>query len=208
MLKESPSENLEKYLLSNELEQVVHTLSQKESITYDALLQAISDRSQALEIFILCLPLLIPTPIPGIPIPCGLLIAILGFRMAFGLGMWTPKNWRGKPLSKGFSKLLKKSLRIVRWSERWVYPRLAFFSKHPWIERCNGFLIGLCGLVIAVPLPPGTNVFPAVAIFLLALGSLENDGVCICLGYIALLLNIFFFSSLFIALWSIFIPIT
>ena len=48
----------------------------------------------------------------------------------------------------------------------------------------NGLVIFFCGFVLSLPLPiPFTNTIPAIAILLLSMGMMEEDGLFILLGY-------------------------
>jgi len=190
------SKKAHKHRLSGELGQLAN-LCHGTSITLRLLTEAMGTRAEALLVFLLALPFLLPIPLVGLSIFFGVCIAIVGTRMALGKSLWFPKKWMDRPLSATlFHKIFDKGGKIVRWFEVWIKPRGHFFHRYSWIRNMNGFMIAICGFFLALPLPPGTNFPPAVAIVLLATGSLEEDGVFLGLGYIAFLLNLVFFGLL------------
>ena len=68
---------------------------------------------------------------------------------------------------------LERAERTTRARGRWV--------THPITQRLLGVFIFVLALLIALPVP-GTNVPPALAIFITALGMVERDGWAIALG--------------------------
>lgn len=75
-------------------------------------------------------------------------------------------------------------------------PRNALLVTNPIVQRINGFIIFICGLLLMLPLPPGTNFTPGLTVFLLSIGILEEDGLFVLLGYFAFLINLAFFILL------------
>ena len=68
---------------------------------------------------------------------------------------------------------LQRAERTTRARGRWV--------THPLTQRLLGVFLIVLALMIALPVP-GTNVPPALAIFITALGMAERDGWAIALG--------------------------
>ncbi|MGE3975174.1 MAG: exopolysaccharide biosynthesis protein [Bdellovibrionales bacterium] len=145
----------------------------------------------AVFILILCIPFVTPVPIPGLSTLFGILIAIAGVRISFGLPPWVPQRWRKKEIPITVSKqIFSTGTKIMSKVELLTKPRLRFFSMHPALLHFNGFIIVMMAIVLALPLPPGTNFPPALAIVLMALGNLEEDGLIILLGYVVFCLNL------------------
>jgi hypothetical protein len=187
--------------------------AEKLSVVVERLMQTACDREMTVEKFLhelnlgghmfVCLvfstPFLIPMPLPGVSTPLGLAIAIAALQIILGLEPWVPKSWRHKPLSKDLAlKILGIVLKLLKITERCVAPRLKFFAKNPAIVRFNGLLLFVLAVMLALPMPPGFNAPPALAIILLSLGSLENDGIAIIAGYILTVLNVALFAAVFI----------
>jgi hypothetical protein len=76
---------------------------------------------------------------------------------------------------------------------------LAFLHAGPGMLRLIGLGIVIAGLGLTLPLPiPFSNSIPAWAVVLLAIGMMENDGLCVLLGHLTAI-----FSWVFIALTSL-----
>jgi len=182
--------------LSGELARL-GALCHGESITLQQLTDAMGTRGHALLTLLLGFPFLLPIPLPGLSVFFGTCIAITGFRMALGKVHWFPRQWMERPLStKVLRRIFHTGEKIMQRLEVWIKPRGAFFHASPWIRPLTGLLIACCGMLLALPLPPGTNFPPALAIILLSIGSLEEDGVFLALGYAAFVLNVIFFTLL------------
>ena len=59
-------------------------------------------------------------------------------------------------------------------------------------------VIFVISLLLSLPMPPGFNAPPALAIVLLTLGSLERDGLAVMLGYGLSILNLVLFGGFFV----------
>jgi hypothetical protein len=114
--------------------------------------------------------------IPFISIIGGLLISILGIQMVFGrTKAWLPKVILDKTLpNQSLLFALRSFEPRIRTIERHVYPRL-HFTEAPIIDRINGLILSLLGLVIALPIPFAN--FPlTLIVIVMGLGLLERDG--------------------------------
>ena len=74
---------------------------------------------------------------------------------------------------------------------------MRFFARHPGAVRFNGVVIFVISLLLSLPMPPGFNAPPALAIVVLTLGSLERDGLAVMLGYGLSVVNLVLFGSFF-----------
>jgi hypothetical protein len=87
--------------------------------------------------------------------------------------------------------------KILLRTETVIKPRLRFFARHPGFVKFNGAVISLLAILLGLPMPPGFNFPPALAIIVLAIGSIERDGVLIIIGYSLAILNVVFFGVFF-----------
>jgi len=182
--------------LSTELQRL-ESLCRSSNITFGTLLKNLSSRGHALVTLLLSFPFFLPIPIPGASILFGLVIAIAGFRMSLGKGPWIPKRWLSRQIPATFlSKVFRAGAQVMKRVELVAKPRGRMFHTQPGLVILNGALIGVCGLLLALPLPPGTNFPPAIAIALLSIGILEEDGVFVILGYCFFAINVAFFALL------------
>jgi hypothetical protein len=139
-------------------------------------------------LLILCLvsilPFMQPIPIPGLSSILGLIVLLQGF----GLMIWS------KPL---LTKKMKE-LNITHERFEMIYKAARKFStftskistfKHPIVNtRAShilcGFAIILSAAFLSLPLPiPFSNLVPALSIFLICIGLLEEDIVLILMGF-------------------------
>jgi hypothetical protein len=172
-------------------------LHNNQDLTVGLLLNSLGSRSASLITFILGLPFLLPIPLPGLSIILGIVIAFVGFSIVLGQTPWIPKRLLKRRIHGAFmKKFLFHAERFTRKLERYVRPRGSFLANHRWISRFNGLLIVIGGLLLMLPLPPGTNFPPALIVVLLSVGVLEEDGLFVLLGYVAFALNVLFFGAL------------
>jgi hypothetical protein len=129
------------------------------------------------------LPFLQPIPVPGVSTVLGLVIFLQGFALVL----------RGEPILTERMRQIKissETFRMIRTAfERvsWVTSKISNF-KHPMARSMP--VRALCGMAImtsaaflSLPLPiPFSNFIPALAIFMICAGLLEEDLMLILLG--------------------------
>lgn len=148
----------------------------------------IVDHVEGEAILILCLitilPFMQPIPIPGVSSLLGLIVLLQGL----GLMIW------GKPL---LTKKMKE-LNISKEKFDFIYNAAIKFSritskistfKHPVTNtRASQVLSGLAIVIsaafLSLPLPiPMSNFIPALSIFVICVGLLEEDLMLVLIGY-------------------------
>ena len=86
-----------------------------------------------------------------------------------------------------------------------IHPRFRWLNEHRPMHVCNGLLIVLLGIFLALPLPiPLTNLSAGWGTLLLSIGLLEDDGAFLLAGYLVTLLIIVFFILLAFSIKLIF----
>lgn len=174
-------------------------LCAKESLTLGEFLHELNIYGHMMVCLIFAIPFLLPIPLPGLSTVFGLVIAIGGSQILLGQEPWVPRSWRGRQISTGLIvRILELLKRILLRTERVIKPRFKFFAKHPGFVRFNGAIILLLALLLALPMPPGFNFPPAMAIIVLSIGSIERDGVLIVLGYVMAAVNAALFGTFFV----------
>ena len=186
--------------LEKELQRLCE-LTDHKSLTLGQIVSEIAHHDRALITLILALPFLLPIPLPGLSIPFGILIAFISFRMFLGKRLWLPEFLQNRSLDPLLArKLFSAAIPLAHRISRWVRPRGSFFLNHLGTRRFSSLLIAICGLLLALPLPPGTNSPPALTIVFLSLGVLEHDGLYLALGYLCFFLISVLFLTL--AFWG------
>lgn len=85
--------------------------------------------------------------------------------------------------------------------EKITRPRLVRLAESPQIWRLNGVCIAWLTVLLILPIP-FTNPIPTVGILLLAVATLEADGLLMCISYGVTALITLFFGFIFYALWQ------
>jgi len=157
--------------------------------TLNELLAGTHGRGHYLVMILLCLPFMVPLPLPGASMLVGVVLMIMGARMALGQTPHLPR-WLGtRRLPKGMGlRLLSGTIRLLRGIEQFIRPRRTRWMKWRSARFGNALLILFMALLLALPIPPiipFTNTFPACAIIVIAASVMEEDGVMIWLGYAA-----------------------
>ena len=170
--------------LSTDLE-TLHARVKGKPITLAELKHALQSRGSAMLLILLALPFCF-VAIPGLSMPFGIAISLIGAGLAIGREPWLPRFIMNRRLSTARSdQLLIGAIKIARRLEKFVRPRLRFLHAGPGMSRLIGFGIVIAGVGLMLPLPiPFSNSIPAWAVVLLAVGMMEKDGLCVLLGHL------------------------
>lgn len=177
---------------SQDLEALLHRIADR-PLTISAILAETSERGFSLAIGLLTLPFLLPMP-PG----TGTILGAVCFLLALQMAMGKPKPWLPPSIANfKFPKelaigLLKNLKRLTKKLENITRPRLLKLAQNPYVWRLNGLWIAWLAFLLALPIPM-TNPLPTVAILLLAIATLEADGLLMCVAYLwGIAVTIFF----------------
>ncbi len=169
-----------------------------ETVTLREVLGVMRGRGFVLLVMLLALPFCTPIPLPGLSTPIGLIIGLIGARLALGAKPWLPARLLDTRLPpETFKKVFAVTRRLILGFERLLRPRLAWLTSEPWRERAHAVTIVLCAALLLLPLPiPFSNTLPAWSILLVAGGLLERDGVFLIAGHFMALVAAAFFAVL------------
>lgn len=184
--------------LTESLSELLQEANQK-PILFSHLIEKLKGRGAPVFLIMLNIPFCLPVSIPGISTPFGLLIALIGGRMALGKHPYWPKSILKREISYAtLKRIVTATLKGLAWGKRVLRPRLLAVSQSFLLHRLNGVLIMVLGLLLSLPLPiPFTNYFSAAPLIFLALGLLEDDGLFILLAYFLGFLSLLFWGALF-----------
>jgi hypothetical protein len=139
-------------------------------------------------LLILCLvsilPFLQPIPVPGLSSVLGLIVILQGIGLAFlGRPLLTHRLKAVVISHDRFEIIQKAAIKFSRFTSK-----ISTF-KHPWANTKASHI--LCGVSIIIsaaflslPLPiPFSNLIPALSIFLICVGLLEDDIILILCGH-------------------------
>lgn len=185
--------------------QSIHAVLVKERsqpLTLAGVLAETSERGFALVILLLTLPFLFPM-LPGMSAIFGSATLLLSVQMALGRRrIWLPRRIAQFQFSPAFTaQLLKNVERVAQFIEKATRPRWQRFAKNHRIWQINGLCISWLTLLLMLPVPL-TNPIPAIGILLIAISSLEVDGLLMFIGYVFVGLNTALFGSIGYVLWK------
>ena len=127
--------------------------------------------------------------------PFGIALLILGAQMiALRDYPWFPERVLRREVGiRADSKLISRMVWFLGLFEKIIRPRWRFVYTNKMLYRAMGLIVCLCALSMCIPIPL-TNTAPAMGIFLIGLGALEEDGVCglggLCVGVAGMILSL------------------
>jgi hypothetical protein len=186
---------------SQDIKSLLERLAERPLSLGDILVET-SERGFSLVIALLVLPFLFPMP-PGLTGVPGTACLILSVQMAMGRrSPWLPKKIAQFKFPRWFAlQLLQNLKRVTRLLEKIVRPRLLGLAQSHYVWRLNGLCISWLALLLISPVPM-TNPIPTVGILLLAVATLEADGLLMCISYLFTILITLLFGFVIFALWQ------
>ena len=174
--------------LSGVLGELLHRA--EADLTLGALVRHTEGRSVFLLVILLCLPFITPIHVPGFSIPFGLVVMLLGWRLARHHHGRLPRRLDSLPLPvERFGRVLRGSVRVLGFLERLVRTRGGAWTRWTGFFKGNCLVISWLGFLLALPLPvPFSNTFTAQGAVVMALATLERDGRVVWIGYALTLL--------------------
>lgn len=192
--------------LSQSLEALLREESDDgQALTLNQIFARTEGRGIHLVIVLLSLPFLIPVSIPGVSTLFGVVVGWLAARLALNLPASLPRCMGDRPLPHGFQhKVLASGRRVLIWIEKISSPRRTTWMTWRASRMGNGLLLLFLAFLLALPIPPivpFTNTLPGIAILLVAVSMMEEDGVLIWLGYAAVALSLGYFWLMGDLIW-------
>lgn len=173
------------------------------AMTLGELIDRLSSKGHMFICLVFASPFLLPIPLPGLSTIFGAVIFIAAAQLIFGQKLWVPRSWLSRKLPESHtSNIFKKFSVVLKRTEHLIKPRFESMIAMPWTNRMNGVALLILSLLLSLPMPPGFNAPPAFSICLICLGSLEEDGKCIALGWILTLFNMALFTMFFYLGWE------
>ncbi len=192
-----PADPLRPRKLSEEFAMILREF-EVETVTLREVMGLLHGRGYMLLMMLLALPFCGPIPLPGLSTPFGLVIGLIGIRLALGEKPWLPARLLDTRLPpEFFAKVFAVTQKILIWFERLLRPRFLWVTASPRLEQLHAISVVICAAMLLLPLPiPFSNVVPAWAILLIAGGLLERDGAFIIAGHGATLVTVGFFGAI------------
>jgi hypothetical protein len=144
---------------------------------------------------------MLPTgAIPGIPSICGIIIFLIAIQILIGKKHpWIPEKFKEITLEREkLARGIEKIKPTTRKLDKWFKPRLTFLTE----EIATRVLALLCAIVglsmIPLEVVPFAAALPALAVSLLAVGLITEDGAIILFSVIAFLISLYFVITSFL----------
>jgi hypothetical protein len=171
--------------------------------TVGEVVEQLRGKGLSLVCLVLALPFLQPLWLGPVSVFGGSAIAMLGWQMARGRSTpWMPAKLEAVVLShKMWHALLTTSERLTRLTHRVARPRLRGLVHGRWSQQLAGSIIGVGGLLIVAPFPaiPFSNAFPALAVALVAIAEMEDDGLFLIGAMLTLVGSVAYLAAVSVA---------
>jgi hypothetical protein len=154
-----------------------------ETVSIGEIIEAFGERAFGFVLILFSLPNCVPAP-PGIAGIVGTPVLIFGIQMMLGhKHPWLPRFIRRQTVSLSkFKRLIDLAEPKLRWLESWCKPRLIqLFSVVG--DRMIGLFAFLAALSVLIPFP-GTNFPPSIALVIVSVAVMEEDGYLLIVGYL------------------------
>jgi hypothetical protein len=182
--------------LSTELQRYFFDEHPPERVTLDDILTLAGERVFGFLFVLLALPSALPIPAPGYAIPFGILLFLLAAQLIVGAKTpWFPPRFRYHAIpiqqAQGF---LKAGLPWLRRIEALSRPRLTPICTSLPGRVVIGLAIALMAMSMMIPVPL-TNTLPAMGIFVVGFGLIDDDGAISLAGLVLCVLGAILTSS-------------
>jgi hypothetical protein len=170
-----------------------------ESVTLSEVLVLVGREGLLLFCVFLTLPFMVPVSIPGVSTVFGAVILLIGISVVLNRSPWLPARLMKRSFS---SAKLKHALQTgeiwLKRLEKISHKRMLGLATGPAARLFNGLMLILGAVLLMFPfgLVPLSNTLPGLAILFLAVGMLQEDGVCILLGCLTNLMTMLYFAFL------------
>ena len=185
-------------LLLRELRDAIEQAEQRE-LTIGEVVARLRGEGVSLVCLVHTLPFLQPLSLGPISILGGSALAVLGWQMVQGREQpWLPARMGAVALPpKVWRVLLQTCVKVLGLSARIARPRLQALVRGRGSRQLAGAVVAAGGLLIVAPFPgiPFSNSLPAMAVAMVAVAEMEEDGLFLVGSLIALLASVFYLGA-------------
>lgn len=168
------------------------------AVTLREVIDTLGPRASGLLMVILALPFCAPISIPGLSVPFGAVILVLGACYVAGRPPWLPARLLAVKLPPRFFRaVLEGASKFIGWIDRRLRPRWPWLTSSPARLRVHALAVCAGAFLLLLPLGgiPFTNTLPALVVVLGTLGMMERDGVAITAAYGLLAATVVYFAT-------------
>ncbi len=168
------------------------------AVTLREVIDTLGPRASGLLMVILALPFCAPISIPGLSVPFGAVILVLGACYVAGRPPWLPARLLSVKLPPRFFRaVLEGASKFIGWIDLRLRPRWPWLTSSPTRLRVHALAVCAGAFLLLLPLGgiPFTNTLPALVVVLGTLGIMERDGVAITAAYGLLAATVVYFAT-------------
>lgn len=168
-----------------------------EGMSLRTLIHSLGERGLLMVCMVFCLPSLLPIPLPGMSMPQGFVIGLIGVGLLLNRAPMLPDRVLNFRLAhKNLFLILEKGTQLFARIEKLSHPRLDGLTRSRLMHIVNGILLVTGAALLMAPFPiPFSNVLPAYGILFLAFGSMQRDGWLVLAGYAMLVLSVAYIAA-------------
>jgi hypothetical protein len=169
--------------LSTELDRTFLQSDRTDPVKLRDLFELAGERTFGFLFVLLSLPSALPVPAPGYSVPFGILLFFLAAQLLIGSKQpWLPEKWLDRDFDRAtIQGFLTKGMPWLQRVEIFSRPRLAVICTSRIGRTVLGLAIVLLSISMMIPIP-GTNTVPAIGIFAIGFGLLDDDGFVASIG--------------------------
>jgi hypothetical protein len=177
----TPSTDAPVLALASAILQRLHDEAPKDRFTLGWLMGTLHRRSFGI-VMLLCAMVAVA---PGVSMVAGVVLMITAVQMIEGrLAPALPSGIAARPLpARHLAAVLQRSLPVLKYLERVTHPRWP--TPHEATKRIVGIAVLVLSIAVVFTPLPLSNIPPALAIALIALAYLEEDGLLLMVGLVA-----------------------
>ncbi|KAF0094573.1 MAG: Exopolysaccharide synthesis ExoD [Puniceicoccaceae bacterium 5H] len=151
--------------------------SENQPLNLGSLVDRVGEKGFGMLLVLLALPSALPIPAPGYSTPFGIMLAILAGQMIVGKRMPVfPERFRKMRLNRKLAdNMLSFAAKVFAKLEWFIRPRMKWIGGRMG-QSMMGWLVLVMACLMILPIPY-TNTFPAMVIFLIGIGLMEEDGL-------------------------------
>ncbi|XHX76374.1 MAG: exopolysaccharide biosynthesis protein [Stenomitos frigidus ULC029] len=154
-------------------------------VTLANVMQLAGERTFGFLFVLLALPSALPVPAAGYSVPFGIVMFLLAAQLIVGARTpWLPAKVMNYAISlsrvQGF---VKAGIPWMQRIEQFSKPRLTSVCTSRTGRAVLGLAIALMAISMMIPIP-GTNTLPAIGIFVIGFGLLDDDGAISLAGLV------------------------
>ncbi|HLP42643.1 MAG TPA: exopolysaccharide biosynthesis protein, partial [Fibrobacteria bacterium] len=178
------------------LSELMHRVPE-EGMSLRGLIHSLGERGLLMACMVFCIPSMLPIPMPGISIPQGFIIGLIGLGLLLNRAPMLPERLLEFRLAhRSLFLILEKGASLFARIEKLSFPRLDILTRGFLIRTVNGTLLVAGSALLMAPFPiPFSNVLPAYAILFLAFGIMQRDGFLVIGSYVMLLFSIAYIAA-------------